>query len=243
MRPNRLLQLIGERVSTCSGLRSEATASGTEIQIYDVIDPYWGVSAKAVAEALRSAGDAPVTIRINSGGGDAFEGRAIASLIRSYKGPTRAIVDGVAASAASTIAIAAQSLAMADGAFLMVHCAWTFAMGNAADLEQTAKLLAKVDGELAADYARRSGATLAQAEAWMAAETWFTAQEAVDAGLANSVLTDAASFAAMNLAAFDRTPKALADRIAALTTPPEGPTPAQIRAALDRRLRLFETAA
>lgn len=244
MRHNRLLQLLADnqRRATVPGLRAEASATGLEIFVYDVIDPWFGVSAKAIGEAMRASPDAAVTLRINSPGGDAFEGRAIASLIRAHKGPTRAVVDGIAASAASTIAIAAGELAMAEGSFLMVHNAWTFALGNAADLEQTAKLLRKVDAELAADYAKRSGATLAQAEAWMAAETWFTAQEAVDAGLANAALTDPAAFAAFNLAAFDHAPQALVDRIAALMKPPanDEPTADQLRAAAARRLRLFE---
>lgn len=240
---NRLFQLMAANVANGAGIQAKDTGNGLEVLIYDVIDPWWGVSAKGVADAIRGAGDAPLTIRVNSPGGDAFEGRAIASLIRAYKGPTRAIVDGVAASAASTVAIAAGTTEMAVGSFMMIHNAWTIAMGNADDLVSTAKLLSKVDAELAADYARKSGKTTAECAAWMQDETWFTAEEAVDAGMASAVLEDAASFAAFNLAGFDRTPKALADRIAAAVNDQGGPSPEAVRAALERRMRLFDRAA
>lgn len=239
---NRLFQLMGETFARGAGVRSEASGTGVEILIYDVIDPWWGVSAKAVAEVIRGAGDVPLTVRVNSPGGDAFEGRAIASLIRAHKGPTRTIVDGLAASAASTIAIAAETVDMAVGSFMMVHRSSCFAMGNAADFRNLIKLLEKVDGEIAADYSKRAGVTLAEADAWMAAETWFTAEEAVTAGLASKVVTDAASFEAFNLGAFDKTPKALTDRIAALKNDAT-PSEADLRAAMERRLRLFETPA
>jgi ATP-dependent protease ClpP protease subunit len=241
---NRLFQLLASNVANGAGVRAETTAAGLEVMIYDVIDPWFGVSASSVAAVMQGAGDAPLTIRVNSPGGDAFEGRAIASLIRSYKGPTRCIVDGLAASAASTIAIAAQKTEMAVGSFLMIHNAWTVCMGDSEDLLETAAMLSKVDGELAADYRRKSGATLDECVAWMGAETWFTAEEAVSAGLADAVLSSAAQFSAFNLGGFERTPKALAERVAAAARPSvsNGPTAEELRASLERKLKLLSFA-
>ena len=215
---NRIRQFLLQNAAKRVPIKATTTDLGVEINVYDVIDPYWGESATAFADTLKQAAGAPLTVRINSPGGDAFEGRAIASQIRSYAGPTRCIVDGCAASAASTIAIAGGSLSMASGSFLMIHQAWSFAMGNGADLRQAAELLDKVDAELAADYVKKTKCSLEQAVAWMQAETWFTAQEAVDAGFANAVVEDAAQFAAWNLGAFEHAPQALVKQVSALAS-------------------------
>jgi len=234
---NRLMNLLAKNAGTGKAIRSfDQGDAGLEIYVYDVIDPWFGVSAEAFGKAIRSEPNRPLTVRVNSPGGDAFEGRSIASLIRAHQGPTRVIVDGLAASAASTIAIAAQQTDIADGGFLMIHNAWTLALGGAEDLEDTAQLLRKIDGELAKDYANRAGVSEQQATDWMKAETWFTADEAVQAGLASSVVKSAAEFEAFNLAAFNKAPKALLDRLAL-------PTQLQIRESAARRLRLFEALA
>jgi ATP-dependent Clp protease, protease subunit len=241
---NRMMQLLSNRATVPAvPIRAEATTNGLEVRVYDVIDPWFGATAAAFADAIKGAASGtPLTVRVNSPGGDVFEGRAIASLIRAHAGPTRAIVDGLAASAASTVALAAQSTIMAKGAMLMIHQAWGFAVGNSAEMTATAALLDKVDGELAAEYAAKTGCTLKQAAEWMAAETWFTADEAVTAKFANSVADDPATFAAWNLTAFDHAPSGLVERIAALSNRPSGPTPEEMRAHAARRLRLYETA-
>ena len=212
---NRLRQLIAQNSagSTPIQARRNEAGAGIEVLIYDVIDAYWGVSAQGFAKAIAGAGTEPLTIRVNSPGGDVFEGRAIASLIRAHQGPTAVIVDGLAASAASTIAVAAKSVSMAAGSFLMVHQSWAFAMDNAPGLRSLADLLEKVDGQIAADYAAKASVSQQQALDWMNAETWFTAEEAVAAGLADAVLATDAQLQAHNLAAYDRVPQALTDRI------------------------------
>lgn len=239
---NRLRQLLAQNATTGRALNAVRNDAGVEIMVYDVIDPWFGVSAAAFQKELAAAGDAPVTVRLNSPGGDVFEGRAIASLIAQRAAPVRCVVDGLAASAASTIAVAGKELVMAAGSFLMVHQSWSMAMDNAPGLRALADLLDKVDLQIAGDYARKAGCSLDQAMAWMRAETWFTADEAVAANLANQVLAADATLQPFNLAAFDRAPSALLDRIAALQRPaqPAEPDLEAMRAAAERRLRLFD---
>lgn len=241
---NRLQQLLAQNVATGGGVRATRNdaSQALDLFIYDVIDPWYGVSAKAVASALAGAGVSPLAIHINSPGGDVFEARAIASLIRAHPGPTSAVIDGLAASAASTIAMAAGSLAMAKGSFLMIHQSWAFAMDNAPGLRTLADLLEKVDGQIAADYATKAGVPVQDALAWMAAETWFTAEEAVTAKLADTVLDAEGEMQAFNLAAFDRTPQALINKIAALKSVNLADVQT-IRDATERRMRLFEMSA
>lgn len=238
---NRLQQLVAQNAGTGIPLSVVKNEAGIEVQIYDLIDPWWGVSAKSFADAIKGAGASPLTVRLNSPGGDVFEGRAIASLIRAHQGPTVAIVDGLAASAASTIAVAAKSLTMAKGSFLMVHRSWAWAMDNAEGLRTLAGLLEKIDGSIAGDYVAKSGASRAQAEAWMEAETWFTADEAVAAKLADAVGETEAQLKPFNLKAFDNPPAALLARLAPPADPaPPEPDLAALRAHAARRLRLLD---
>jgi ATP-dependent Clp protease, protease subunit len=239
MRRNRLQQLLAQNTATGAPLSVVRNDAGIEVQIYDVIDAWFGVSAQAFADAIKGAGSLPLTVRLNSPGGDVFEGRAIASLLRAHPGPTAVVVDGLAASAASTIAVAANTTTMAKGSFLMVHRSWAFAMDNAEGLRGLANLLDKIDSQIAADYVAKSGASLADAEAWMKAETWFTADEAVAAKLADAVGETTAELKAFNLTAFDRAPRSLIDRV----QPPASPDPGALRAAAERRARLYDLTA
>lgn len=224
-------------------VRAEGSADAT-LYIYDVIDAYWGVSAQEVAKTIAGLGtDITLHLRINSPGGDVFEARAIAAAIAQFGGKTIAHIDGLAASAATTIASAAQEVEIVDGGFYMIHNAWTFAMGNKHDMRTTADLLDKVDGAIVADYARRTGAATEQVIAWMDAETWFTAQEAVDNKFADRLApsgqagTSNASARQFNLAAFDKTPQAL---LAPLAPQPPQINEGAVRAHNERRLRLLE---
>lgn len=167
-------------------------ADGPEatVYLYDAIDAYYGVDAQTFVKDFNAITAPTIHLRINSPGGDVFDGRAIATAIAQHPSNVVAHVDGLAASAASYVAIAADSVEMAPGSFMMIHNAWTFAFGNSEDLLQTAALLEKIDGSLAADYAKKTGKTVAQIETLMSAETWFTAEEAVVEGFADSVAAD-----------------------------------------------------
>jgi ATP-dependent Clp protease protease subunit len=190
MKINKLMQLLKDNAradAAPAALRCEVADDGAHVYVYDVIDSYWGASAAALVSALASAGDKTVHMHINSPGGDVFEARAMAAAIVGHAGKVVAHIDGVAASAATYLALAASEVRMTDGGLFMVHNSWTMAMGNRTELRSTADLLEKIDGTIAADYARKTGAAADQVAAWMDAETWFTAQEALDAGFIDAI--------------------------------------------------------
>lgn len=162
------------------------------ISILDVIgEDYWsggGVTSKRVAAALRSIGDGDVFVDINSPGGDFFEGVAIYNLLRAHRRKVTVRVLGMAASAASVIAMAGDEVQIGKAGFLMVHNAWVVAVGNRHDLFSAAKTMEPFDAAMAAVYADRAGVEKKEAARWMDEETWFDGEAAVDAGLATGLL-------------------------------------------------------
>ncbi|MBC3931985.1 head maturation protease, ClpP-related [Undibacterium curvum] len=181
--------LRNEQTKPRNALKLKNGPVGPVLYIYDVIDSWYGISAESVASLLADLKGEALTVRFNSPGGDAFEGRAIASLLKSYEGEVIGIVDSIAASAATTILYACDKIQMASGAYLMIHNAWTYAAGDKNDLAETVKLLDRMDNTIAADYAAKSGKSIDDVKAWMNAETWFSAEEAIAAGMADG-LTD-----------------------------------------------------
>lgn len=200
--------------------RSEVKAGAKEATLYlydaivadDLTAEWWGgVSAPAfVRDVAALDGIDVIHLRINSPGGDVFGGRAMEQALRETKAKVIAHIDGYAASAASYVALAADEVVMAPGAMIMIHKAWTVAYGNSNDLLQTAALLDKIDGTLADTYVRETGADRQQVLDWMAAETWFTAEEAVAAGFADSIAegSKAAAAATFDLSAYANAPAA-----------------------------------
>lgn len=164
-----------------------------DIYIYDVIGKGFfedGATAEKLRDDLTDAGGQSVVVHINSPGGDVFEGLAMRTLLAQYAGDVTVRVDGVAASAASVVALGGHSVEMAEGAMLMIHDPWTLTVGDAADHSKTAETLNKVGDNLADLYAAKSGKTQAETRAAMREETWLTSQEAIDYGLADK-LSDA----------------------------------------------------
>ncbi|MFP7572292.1 head maturation protease, ClpP-related [Marivita sp. S2033] len=178
---------------------SAATASGNStITMLDIIGEDGmggGVSAKRIAAALRTIGNRDVTVQINSPGGDMFEGIAIYNLLRAHPAAVSIEVLGIAASAASIIAMAGDNIRMARSSFLMLHNAWGVVIGNRHDMAEAATLFERFDGALADIYAARSGMARSEVATLLDAETFLTAQEAVAAGMADTIAseTDAAS--------------------------------------------------
>lgn len=162
------------------------------ISIYDVIGyDYWtgeGVTAKRISAALRNLGAGPVTVNVNSPGGDMFEGLAIYNLLREHKGEVTVKIIGLAASAASVIAMAGDTVQIARAGFLMIHNAWVVAMGNRNDLREYADTLEPFDRAMADVYAARTGADAKAMGKLMDKETWIGGNDAVEEGFADEFL-------------------------------------------------------
>jgi ATP-dependent Clp protease, protease subunit len=160
-----------------------------ELYLYDQIGPDWAgmVSAPMVVRALKEAADRPVRVRINSPGGDVFEGQAIYNALLRHGPGVDVEIDSLAASAASLIAMAGKTIRIAENARVMIHRAWTMVAGNVADLLAAVDLLKGIDTTMADTYAARTKQTREQVQAWLDAETWMTAQEAVDRGFADEI--------------------------------------------------------
>lgn len=211
----KILQLLhdnaGRAKQPCNLIRNGADEA--TIYIYDVIDSFWGVSAKSVIDALTSVADVPVVhLRINSPGGDVFEGRAIVEAIKRFSGKTIAHVDSLAASAATSIAIAADEVEIAQGAFFMIHNASGIVYGDKTVMRDRADLMEKVEGSIINDYTAKTGKEASAIAAWMEAETWFTADEAVANGFVDRLAATAEPAAknTWNLSAYAKAPAALA---------------------------------
>lgn len=164
-----------------------ASESDTSISIYDSIGENWdgtGITAKRISGILRNIGDKDITVNLNSPGGDFFEGVAIYNLLREHKAKITVRVMGLAASAASVIAMAGDDILMGDGAFLMIHNAWTVAIGNRHDMVDAAALLEPFDAAMAKLYASRSGMSEAAVATLLDEETWLDADQALKDGFA-----------------------------------------------------------
>jgi ATP-dependent Clp endopeptidase proteolytic subunit ClpP len=162
------------------------------LRLYDPIDSwgeYWGVSAKEFAQTLDELPDTVtrIELHVNSPGGDVFDGIAIMNALRAHAATVTVIVDGIAASAASFIAASADTLIMAPNSELMIHDAWGLVVGNAADMKQMAELLDHLSNNIASVYARKAGGSTEDWRAAMQRESWFSAEEALAAGLADQV--------------------------------------------------------
>ena len=169
-----------------------ATTDDNTISVFDVIgQDYWGegITAKRIAGALRAMNGADVTVNINSPGGDMFEGLAIYNLLREYEGHVTVKVLGIAASAASIIAMAGDDIQIGRGALLMIHNCWLYAMGNRHDFAELAQSLEPFDTAMADIYAARSGLDIAAVQKLMDAESYIGGSDAVAKGLADSLLS------------------------------------------------------
>ena len=169
-----------------------ASTDDNTISVFDVIgQDYWtgeGVTAKRIAAALRSIGERDVVVNINSPGGDMFEGLAIYNLLREHPGKVTVKVLGVAASAASIIAMAGDEVQVARAGFLMIHNAWVMAAGNRHDFRDFAEYLEPFDASMADIYVARSGQDLAAVQKMMDGETWIGGSAAIEQGFADVLL-------------------------------------------------------
>lgn len=211
---NKLIKLLASNRRQEQPRALETEGDEATLYIYDAIvsDDYWGgISAQTLVPQIRAIKGGTLHLRINSPGGDVFAAQAIVAAIRDTGAKVIAHIDGFAASAATVIATAADEIEISDGALYMIHCAWSISYGNAIDMRDAADLLDKVDGVIAAQYSKRSGKTPEDMKALMDAETWFTAQEAVDAGLIDRIAESAPDTKAQwDLSAYANAPKPVA---------------------------------
>jgi ATP-dependent Clp protease protease subunit len=179
---------LGNRYSMKAKGNSEA-----EIYIYGDVGDDWfgGVTAKQFADDLKALGKVnTITVRINSYGGDVSQGLTIYRLLADHPAKVIAHIDGIAASIASVIAMAASEIHISEAAFLMIHNAWGIAIGSADDMRSTADRLDMTTGSIRDVYAARTGKGVDQIKKWMDAETWFTAADAVANGFATDIVSN-----------------------------------------------------
>jgi ATP-dependent Clp endopeptidase proteolytic subunit ClpP len=208
-------------------ITNQAKADAAEMYIYDEIS-WWGVSAESVVNDLKEIEAATINLHLNSPGGAVFEGLTIYNALKNHPAKIIVHIDGLAASIASIIAMVGQEIVMAENAFLMIHEPWSFVVGGATEMRQEADLLDKIGGQLVQTYVDRSGATEDQVQDWMGAETWFTAQEAMDAGFIDRIDPNQAAQARMtfDLSAYAHVPDTL-----------QGATPSPTERDIEKALR------
>lgn len=143
-----------------------------------------------VRKQLKQIGRGNLRLILSSPGGDAFEGINIFNELKDHPGQITTVIRGMAASAASVIAMAGDRIEMGEAALMMIHGASGLVMGNAADMEEFAELLDMIDGEVAALYARRTGRPLAEIKAMMRKDTYLTAKQAVEKGFADVAVAE-----------------------------------------------------
>lgn len=174
-------------------LRAATRSSDTSITIYEPIGYDWwtgeGVTAKRIAGALRAIGSGKdVDVYINSPGGDVFEGLAIYNLLREHEGKVTVHIMGLAASAASFLAMAGDEIRIARAGFIMIHNAWVIAMGNRHELREVANWLEPFDRAILDIYQSRTGIDAEEIAALMDSESWIGGADAVDDGWADGFL-------------------------------------------------------
>lgn len=207
--------------------KASADSSTAEISIYDEIGD-WGVSAKDFLRDLKSLPQqAQVTLRINSPGGEIVAGHAIFNAIQRHPGGVVTVIDGMAASMASVIALAGKTVAMAKNGLFMIHNPWGFAMGDSEGLQKTADLLDKMKGLILDVYEAKTGKARDELSRLMDEETWLTADEALEMGFIDTIGEPTVALASANglFNLGERWPKG-AERLAALIPADGGTAPA-----------------
>jgi ATP-dependent Clp protease protease subunit len=186
-----------------------------EILIYESIGESWfgGVSAKSFADELKALGDVKnISVRINSPGGDVFDGVAIYNQLVNHPATVNVVIDGLAASIASVIAMAGDKVSIAENAMMMIHNPWALVIGESRDMTKMAETLDKIRETLVLTYGARSGMETADIVKMMDEETWLTGQEAVDKKLADEVTEAKRVENRFDLSVFKNVPRELKEQ-------------------------------
>lgn len=170
----------------------KATNNVAQIDIFgDIVSEKWfdeETSATSFRDALKELGDvSTINLSINSGGGSVFDGIAIYNMLKSHKATVNVYVEGLAASIASVIAMAGDTITMRSGSMMMVHMPWTLSQGNAEEMRKTADTLEKTGDSIVDIYSERTGISSDDIRNIMSDETWLSAEEAVEQGWATKL--------------------------------------------------------
>ena len=157
-----------------------------DIYIFDEIGTY-GVTAQDFISEIKGLKDMPINLRINSLGGDVFDGMAMYNVIKRREAKTTVYIEGIAASIATIIALAADEVIMAENSLFMIHNAWGGTSGEAKDMRKTAETLDKITSELTDIYVKKTGLSYDALAEMMDEESWLNAQEAFDLGFIDTI--------------------------------------------------------
>ena len=207
--------------------RVQNAAKEATIYLYDEIG-FWGINAQQFVQELNDLTADTIHLRIDSPGGDVFAARAMQTALKQHKAKVIVHIDGLAASAASFIAMAGDEIEMVDGGFMMIHKALSFldvfGSFNKDDIDtlvsamgKECQLLTKVDEAIANDYAKKCGKTPDEAIGWMTAESWFTAAEALSLGLIDTIYDGKPVENKYDLSIFAKTPDTLKQQSEGIT--------------------------
>jgi len=179
-----------------------------EVYLYDEIS-MWGVEAEQFIREINEISAGTINLRINSPGGNVFDGAAIFNALERH--PSRIVthIDGIAASMASVVALAGEEVKMAENAFFMIHNPWGLCIGNAADMRKEAEILEKICDSMIGTYSRRSGQDKKKIQLWLDDETWFSAEEAKDAGFVSEIVSGPAVESKFDLSMYEKVPEKL----------------------------------
>lgn len=173
------------------------------IQMYGEIGSYIeeGISDRDLIDILGQMDGQDITISLKSDGGDVFEGLSIYNQLAHYQGNVTIVVDALAASIASVIAMAADDIAIHENSMLMIHNPWTVALGDAKEFRGVADLLDRVAADIAGIYSRRSGRNDQHFLEVMESDTYYSAQEALESGLVDRIIEVGGKSKGSNIAA------------------------------------------
>ncbi len=216
--------------------------------LYDAIGGWDGLDAEEIATQIAGLKAKTLHLRINSPGGEVFAARAISTAIAAFPGKVVAHIDGLAASSASFVMLAANEIEMSPGAFVMIHNPWGLAMGDSKEMRSLADLLDQIRGAIVDDYVARTGLSAQKLVDMMDSETWMDAETALANKFVDRIASRKASAraqaraSAFNLSAFEHAP----DALKAPPPPAADEIDAGLKAAQEQalaRLRLYERAA
>lgn len=200
--PQKVLSFASARSK--SPLRIEnKSATSAEIILYAGIgQDFWGdgsmISAKQFSDEMKALPKTvnEITVRINSPGGDVFDGIAIYNRLKQFNGTVNVIIDGLAASIASIIALAGDNITIGEGALYMVHLPWTFAYGNRMEIDNVVNRLMDVEEQMVGIYAKKTGLDRNEIKSLLEAETWLNADQAIDKGFVDAKVDESIPIAA-----------------------------------------------